>query len=320
MRLAIFTYSKADRLEQLLNSLNLCEAASEIDVVVSVDGGDNWITQKPESYDQMIQYGRYAFRKLSFVIREQRYGRELHANILMNEMFCDCEWFVMLEEDNIVSQDFITYVRSAVEAFGSDQSVFSISAFMYPEELLIQSQIPPGLTFVKAPLFGGYGVVRFRKHSISAYDATRKWITWVARRPHKYLFLRKTGGNLFSLLVRMELLDETYGDVAFSFYCIRNSLHNIFPTQTRVVNRGYDGRGENCGNDPRFQRQLLPEPSQLNRLDTSHVPVVELRPVPDSVKRELFFVFLYFLLFVGLKPLAKKIYLGALSLKKLVLS
>jgi hypothetical protein len=38
-----------------------------------------------------------------------------------------------------------------------------------------------------------------------------------------------------------------HGDVFYRLHCLKNNLYSAFPSVTKVINRGFDGSGQNCG-------------------------------------------------------------------------
>jgi hypothetical protein len=159
---------------------------------------------------------------------------------------------IFLEDDNVVSSNFLAYMNDALDFYDSDPSVFSIAGYNYPVK--IPNSYPHSV--YKWQGYAGWGVGYWRNR----YEAI-EWeypdLTDIA--PGKPL--RRELDQIAEHLCRQIIYDLKHGkrtgDTMVTYFMHRRGLYSIFPAISKVRNTGHDGTGEHTGITDRYLRQQL---------------------------------------------------------------
>ncbi len=128
---ALFAYRRADHLRRTVESLQSCPEAAATDLHVFCDGA------KGEADLDAVREVRAAvsaitgFASVSVVERPANMG--LAGNVIagVSEVLGRSERVIVLEDDMVVSPDFLAYMGQALDMYEADERVASIHAYVY---------------------------------------------------------------------------------------------------------------------------------------------------------------------------------------------
>jgi hypothetical protein len=136
--IAIFAYNRSSHLVRTINSLSKCYGFGESPITVYIDGPKNEKDKVKISKVKNVVYellGNYAEIKC----RPFNIGLAKSITSGVQEQLDSYNHVIVLEDDLILSQNFLIFMSNALHYYADDQSVFQISGFSYDVPALSSS-------------------------------------------------------------------------------------------------------------------------------------------------------------------------------------
>lgn len=184
-----------------------------------------------------------AFNQNAILIKRKR-NLGLKQNIIsgINYVLDRYENVIVLEDDLQVSPNFINFINKALNYYKNEKNIISISGFGLSNENL--NNLNTKKDFYLNHRFPSWG-----------------WATWKSKWPQHILKLNidelkndnltelnKYCGNDVKVAVEKILLNELDAWAALTtYYSYINNLFSLYPTNSLVENKGFDGSGVNGG-------------------------------------------------------------------------
>ncbi len=172
---------------------------------------------------------------------------------------------IVMEDDLIISSNFLTYMNKALDFYQDYAGVFSISGYCLP---------PKKLTI---PEDYDYDVfVSLRNSSWGWATWSNRWekIDWevscykaISTNPQMKEAFNRGGDDVFKLLDMQHKGELNIWSIQFTVAHFVNHAVSIVPTQSYVDNIGHDGSGENCHIGDGLQNGVLSEKENIKFLD-----------------------------------------------------
>lgn len=132
------TLNRYEHLKQCLESLERCTGAEHTDVYIGLDypPNDRYVEgwKKVDAYLQEKEQ-QNGFHKLVVCRRETNLGiSAADSNItrLYTTVSQFSDTYIYLEDDNVVSPNFLEYVNKGLERYKDDESVFAVVGYAHP--------------------------------------------------------------------------------------------------------------------------------------------------------------------------------------------
>lgn len=241
------TVNRYTHFRECIESLARCTWADKTDVFVAVDYPPSekyW-----EGYNKIKDYlsncGDLGFHSLNVVYRETNYffsGKDnletLRCYVL--EMY---DRFIVSEDDNVFSPNFLVYVDKGLEKFKDDHTVLAINGYrhFYPVKF-------EGNTFFRQNVdfsAWGYGMWKDRRDKYlrgipSIYFQNKLTLK-------NFMKVLNNGNNrAIDFLYRCTDGRSNSDDNSLSVLMPLEGLDVIMPRESLVRNMGWDGSGEHC--------------------------------------------------------------------------
>ena len=247
----VFAYNRADKIKSCVDALLMCDGHEEAEVYIYSDGGKG--ESDKEAVGQVRKcldsYERgHGFKSLSIIKRKENLG--LAGNVIsgVSEIIERYGRVIVLEDDLIVTADFLDFMNEALDFYEGDEDIWSVTGFSEP-----------------IGDFTGYGHDVYYSYRGSSYGWgtwSDRWesVDWDIKGYDKVMsdkILRKNfergGRDLTRILKdqRMGLVDSWA-----IRWCLSQSLQNkytVYPVRSFIFNSGYDGSGTNA-----------PKPEKMN--------------------------------------------------------
>lgn len=130
--IVLFVYNRPEHTRRTLEALAANFLAAESDLIVYADG-----PKKPEHAESVrkvrdIVRGVSGFKSLKLIEREANLG--LAKSIIAGvTAACDSRGkVIVLEDDLLVSQQFLTFLNRGLDCYESEERVFQVSGYMFP--------------------------------------------------------------------------------------------------------------------------------------------------------------------------------------------
>lgn len=257
----VFGYNRPQHLRRTLDALAACRLAEKSDVYVFADG-----PRKPTAADavaevrQVLAAEAEAGRFASFRVEESETNRGLANSIIhgVGQVLAAHGRVIVLEDDLLVSADFLAFMNDCLEFYQDDLAVGSVTGFGPLQA------VPTG--------YEGDVFLAARNCSHGWGTWTRVWqdVDWSAadaRRLHQDRSLRKAfnreGNDRYDRLCRQLAGRIDSWSIRFGLSLFLRGMGTIYPVVNRVRNIGYDGSGVHCAQGDAINEQVMAAPYVL---------------------------------------------------------
>lgn len=242
----VFAYNREMHIRSCIESLANCDSASDFDVIVYSDGYKN--DKDKDKVEAVRDYlfrisDNKSFKSFRVIERNSNYGLAKSVINGVTETLENYESVIVVEDDLILSKDFLLYMNGALDYYSSIGRYGSISAYTYNLK---------GLRKYKKDVYV------LRKGDCWGWATWRdRWqkVDWELKDFESYLNDKKRRKDFSRLELGLEsqLIAQHKGTLdawaaRWIFHLYNNNLVTVYPTVCRAINRGFDGSGQNCGN------------------------------------------------------------------------
>jgi hypothetical protein len=301
------TLNRYEHFKRCLDSLENCTGAEYTSVYVGLDYPpsekyvEGW--KKIDAYLQEKEKSN-RFGLLKVYRREKNYGVKgdnTNARVIVRELRKKYSSYIISEDDNMFSPNFLEYINWGLKTYENDSSVLAICGFKRVDTSMLKNNV------YKYPKFNAWGVGmwfdrRERIYSLSTIDTLKAFLNKAS-----IFSIFKKDVLLYETIIHMIKEKSFYTDTMV-YLLPKENQYCIFPKISMVRNYGHDGSGTHgCGSKESYQMYME------NPMDESKTFVPEIhedlynpqlesiykKAYPISLKRRLvcMFVFLWYKLF-----------------------
>lgn len=277
----ITTCNRPDKLKQLLKSLGRCYLARQTEVHIFVDAPFAVTVQ--EKNKKIIRLARSwrGFKKVHLTKRKKNLGSVDNLEKALQFMFKRHKAVIFLEDDNIVSKNFLDFMNQSLGAFQDDPQCFSICGYSYtcPPHRKLKTDI------YTAPYFSAWGTGLFRHRYFPIREILGRKPDPFFLSPGRIWKCLNYMPHLFRLYMEAWLQKKICHDLLYSLISLKQKKYSVFPVNTKVINKGFDGSGIHCGfSHHQFYSEFADENRRKFRLD----PEIEVNSLFLKRNREFF--------------------------------
>lgn len=261
--ITIPTLNRIEHLKRCVDSLQANSWAKYTPLIISVDYPPS---QKYVSgYEQVCQYlkeGIQGFYNVDIIYQEKNLGAYYNFEFLRKYVGEKYDRYIFAEDDNEFSPNFIEYIDKGLEIFEKDDDIVAICSIGSSGGETANENI------VLSQNFAAYGYGTWIKKENEYYQTiNREYITKIAKNTKILMKLAyMQPGLLFSLQSALFQKEKLYQlpngeipiiDETIKIYMISEQKYVIGARTRKVRNWGYDGSGENCLKDDKFNATRL---------------------------------------------------------------
>lgn len=243
------TLNRYDHLYQCLESLEKCAGSDKTDVYIGLDypPSDKFV----KGWNDINQYlqkkeKHNSFARLEIHRRDHNCGLdnpESNINQLLSFVKQKYDTYILSEDDNIFSPNFLLFINQGLEKFRDDPNVLAVCGYRFYYPLVFS-----GNNYFRQGIdcnFWGCGCW------VNKMEMAHKWsyktLTAKFLNPVNIIKVWITGSyRMNCFLTRTYKTGFNYHDNFYSIYMILNNMHMIMPAVSKVRNIGWDGSGINC--------------------------------------------------------------------------
>jgi hypothetical protein len=129
---ALFAYRRPDHLSRSLASLAACPEAAATSLIVFCDGPRGAADAAEVEQVRRVARGIEGFARVDVVEQEQNRG--LAASVIsgVTDVLATHASVIVLEDDMVVSEDFLAYMNAGLRMYADEERVVSIHGYVYP--------------------------------------------------------------------------------------------------------------------------------------------------------------------------------------------
>jgi len=199
------------------------------------------------------------FKSVISINRNENLGSFLSVRKAIDEILQKYRKIIFLEDDNIVSPNFLGFLNEGLAFYQNEKTIFSISAYNYP------------ITIPASYHHNVYKWQGFSAWGVGLWLDRWEKMDWKLPKPDvikQNKALKKkinlAGEHLYPLIKYSHNSGREIIDVIVSYYMCQQDLFSVFPITSKVRNMGHDGSGEHGGVTDRFRNQILDSGSEYS--------------------------------------------------------
>jgi len=272
------TLNRYDHFRQCLESLEKCTGADKTEVYVALDyppsekyvegwkKNDAYLAEKEKSN---------GFKVLHVIRRERNYGvLKEHSNfdVLLNYICANYDRYIVSEDDNVFSPNFLEYINKGLELYEDRQDVLYICGYTQPYNF----QFENNNYFFHRTDMSAWGFGGWVKKSKTASNFIRNNGFKKTFSLKNYIKVRKHGLNRLQQYLGYVVSDYTkkYAvetDCILTCYAIINDMYVVNPTVSKVRNIGWDELGNSFASNPSVLKKFgdIPARHLTQEIDTN---------------------------------------------------
>lgn len=232
----LFTYKRLDTLQQAVKALQKCRGAADSGLFVFSDAAksekDREQVEEVRSYLETIR----GFRDKTIIKRKTNYGLARSIIEGVSEIIDAHGKVIVLEDDLLVSEDFLLYVNSALDFYEKEDKVISVSGFS--PKISIPRSYTYDVYFSPRSTSWGWGTWknRWQKAEWDISDFPEHFKSRKQRRKFSRL-----GSNLYPMLKKQYRGEIDSWAVRWVYHQFKQGSYAVYPSQSKVLNVGFGG-------------------------------------------------------------------------------
>lgn len=238
----IFCYDRPNELKRMINTLKKNKEASETDVYVFCDGPKTPQNKQKNDEVRFFLQSLKGFKSLNLSISENNKGLAPSIIAGVSEVLKVHDQVIVLEDDLLLSTNFLAWMNSALKHYKNDKKVFSVSGFC------------PSV--IKDNNFYEYdGFFTHKAHSWGWATWKDRWnqVDWDVKDWNEFSTNRKLQKDFNSIGSEMSglLFDQMSGKksswwVRFCYSQFKLGGYTIYPIYSKVINDGFTAEATHC--------------------------------------------------------------------------
>lgn len=238
----VFAYNRPDKVRKLLDSLNDAVLSDKSDVFVFSDGfkGEKDKDAVLKTRKLLSEYNN-RFNSFSVICRERNYGLAKSIITGVTDIIDKYGKAIVLEDDLLVSEDFVKYMNEGLEYYEDDLRYGMISAYTSKHEIL--ESYDKDIYCMERGDCWGWATWKNRWDNVD----------WELKDFDKYLNDKDARDRFSGLQLGLEeqLINQHNGvyDIwaaRWIFHLFNQHMLTVYPKECRAINIGLDGSGVNC--------------------------------------------------------------------------
>lgn len=254
--IVLFTYARPEHTRRTVAALQKNVLSGDSDLIVFSDAA-----RTPEKEIAVGEVRSYlakisGFRSVSIRLRQQNFGLAKSIIEGVTEVLNSQGRAIVLEDDMVTSQHFLTYMNEALEQYADDERVASIHGYVYPV-----NQVLPEAFFL--PGADCWGWATWRRAWV-CFNPDGQYLLNELRRRKLIKSFNLNGAYPYSKMLENQIngVNDSWAIRWHASTFLADKL-TLYPGRSLVQNIGNDSSGIHCGGDNCFDVELNEAPVDL---------------------------------------------------------
>lgn len=278
----LFVYNRPEHTKATLEALARNTLAQQTDLFIFSDGAKHPEGQKKVDEVRSLLDDLQGFASVSVIKRPQNMGLANSVIAGVAAVFEQSDTVIVLEDDLITAQHFLSYMNDALAHYRNDPKAFSVTGHNFPEQFM---PIPKNYEF------DTYASCRCSSWSWGTWRDRWQKVDWSMAYYPTFCCDQKAqedfnrGGPDMTPMLRMQHEGKIDAwDIRFCYAHNAHAMNCIYPVKTLVRNIGLDGSGVHSTPEPKFTHLSLDETWQPKKF----VPAITIDPRIMKMFRAIF--------------------------------
>lgn len=258
--ICLFVYNRPKETEAVLESLASCQGSAEHPLFIFADGAKNERAAENVAEVREIIHRAMPFPLVEYREATRNYGLAQSVISGVSEVLQNYGQVIVLEDDLLLSSDFLEYMEASLSFYREDQRIWSISGYS------------PNIGLPK-----GYAHDLYLSPRASSWG----WATWRDRwagidwdvsdypqfcKDRKLRRMFDLGGNDMSRLLALQKRGRISSwAIRWCYAQFRRGMYTLYPVRSKVINQGFGDNASHAGwNDARHKVSLDDTPLSMH--------------------------------------------------------
>lgn len=255
----ITVYHRVDHFKNCIKHLLQNPLASESVLYIASDAAA--IKEHEAAVNEIREFasGVVGFKEVNLLFRDKNLGAAISGGEAIKVILLKYNSFIFLEDDIVVSQDFLQYMNNGLSYYREDKQCFSVCAFKLPFDL------PTGYNkdIYFHPCNSPWGFATWKDRWEKVDYTYRDRYTELRKDKKKYKEFLSIGFFIKGILRADSRKEIEATDLRVYYHMFQHHMYAVFPVVSKSQNWGFDGSGEHCGNDKAWWTRPTLSASQL---------------------------------------------------------
>jgi GR25 family glycosyltransferase involved in LPS biosynthesis len=242
--IVLFCFNRPKHLEKTLNALKENILAADSTLYVFSDG-PRLNNEKDEALVVEVRNlisNVHGFKNVKHFFSEENKGLANSVIKGISKLFDEYEQVIVLEDDILVSKDFLQFMNDCLMKYKNDESIFSISGYSYK---LDKVKSAPELNLVKRASSWGWATWRNVWQNVDWDVKSFESFMHDDVAPNEFM---NAGKDQLPMLVKQQKGIINSWAIRWTFHHFLHSGYCLVPKHSKVKNIGTDGSGTNFNN------------------------------------------------------------------------
>ena len=237
-------YDRLEHLQRCISSL-LSNKEAKMSVLYIVSDA----AYKEEHIKRIESVREYAreikgFKDIKLLFRKNNMGAHNSIVAAVNEVLKDSDTFIFLEDDIIVSSNFLNYMNEGLRFYENNERIFSVCGFHLP--FRVPQNYCEDVYFYSCNSPWGFACWKSRWLSVN-HDYFDRY-SELKKDRKKYKLFVSIGFYIKGILQADSCRKIIADDLRVYYHMFQHNMCSVFPVVSKTQNWGFDGTGEHCGN------------------------------------------------------------------------
>jgi len=240
--IALFVYNRLNHVKKVIEALKKNHTAEKSKIYIFSDFSDS--DKEQNKIRKIREYLRSinGFKELNIIQRKNNYGTSKNITAGLNYIFEKHDKCIILEDDILVSKNFLSQMNYFLAKFNKNKQIASIEGFMFPVNF--RKDIPDYF-FLKGTGCWGWATWRrsWKNYEISVQKLLKKFS---GKKELVTEFDYYNSYPYYKMLKRQKYSKKKSWAIRWYASNFIKNNYTIYFKNTLVKNIGLDGTGENC--------------------------------------------------------------------------
>lgn len=246
---SIITYTRIDHLIKVIEALRDNYLSNETIVYIFSDAprqGDEKKVATLRSYLKTINY----FKKL-VVVEQEKNDIDKNFKDFFQVPLAKHGKVILMEDDIVVSKNFLNYMNTALDEYEDDKRIFAISGYTPNVDYSVLKE-----DVYLSKDFSAWGFGIWANRNIGSVLAKLDYYSSIKKNPTVRKLVNSLHPYTMEVLEAVEEKRDNPGDHKMSAHLYLNGLFTVKPKKSLTKNIGFDGSGLHCGVSNHFDTIL----------------------------------------------------------------
>lgn len=246
--IVVFGFNRLNALKTCISSLQKNTESADSDLIVYIDGPRFNNSEDREKVTMVREYAKCitGFKSLELHFSDANKGLGASIIVGVSEIISRYGTAIVVEDDLIVSSNFLAFMNKGLNKYMAKQDVFSICG--YSNKVRVPNEYNYDAYFCSRSSSWGWATWKDRWNSCDW-----KLDDWGLVRRNKKAFNHWGGSDCFGMLQGWKDGRNQSWAIRFCYNQFIQNAVSLFPIISKVDNEGFDGNGTNCTRYNRFK-------------------------------------------------------------------